>query len=59
MTSTTGSYDIHTRVRGAHWIGWVTRPGSDKPERSIILIGKTQEEAHERALAWAASLDRL
>ena len=58
MASST-SYDIHTKARGAHWIGWATRPGSDKPERSVVLIGKTREEAEARAQAWAASLDRL
>ncbi len=51
-----GSYDIHTEARGPHWIGWVTLPGSDKPERSIILIGKTREEAEARARAWINSV---
>ena len=50
------SYDIHTEARGPHWIGWVTLPGSDKPERSIILIGKTKEEAEARARAWITSI---
>ena len=47
-----GSYEIHTEARGPHWISWVSLPGSDKPERSIILIGKTREEAEARARAW-------
>ena len=51
--STPGSYEIHTAVRGPHWIGWVTRAGSDQPDRSIVLIGKTQEEAEARARSWA------
>jgi hypothetical protein len=59
MTSTVGPYEIHTQVRGAHWIGWVSRPGSDKPERSVVLIGKTEEEALRRAQAWAASLEAI
>jgi len=53
--SSDGSYDIHTEARGPHWIGWVTTPGSDKPERSIILVGKTREEAEARARAWVES----
>ncbi len=53
-----GSHDIHTEARGPHWIGWVTLPGSDKPERAIILIGKTREEAEERARAWITSIYR-
>jgi hypothetical protein len=54
--SSNGLYDIHTEARGPHWIGWVTLPGSDKPERSIILIGKTREEADARARAWITSI---
>ena len=56
MAPTTGSYDIHTEARGPHWIGWVAQPGSDKPERTIILIGKTREEAEARARAWVESI---
>jgi len=60
MASGSGSdaspYQIHTALRGSHWIGWVSLPGSDKPERSIVLIGKTQEEAEGRARAWISSI---
>ena len=56
MAATTGPYDVHTEARGPHWIGWVTLAGSDKPERSIILIGKTREEAEARARAWISSI---
>jgi hypothetical protein len=57
-SSPDGSYDVHTEARGPHWIGWVTRAGSDKPERSIILIGKTRDEAEARARAWMTSIYR-
>ena len=50
MAATTGPYDIDTEARGPHSIGWVTLAGSDKPERSIILIGKTREEARRTEL---------
>jgi hypothetical protein len=53
--SSAGSYKIHTEARGPHWISWISAPGSDKPERSIILIGKTREEAEVRARAWMTS----
>jgi|KBSMisStandDraft_5_1062788.scaffolds.fasta_scaffold3206741_1 hypothetical protein len=57
MTSSAAPpYEIHTASRGHHWIGWVTLPGSDEPERSIILIGKTREEAESRARAWLTSM---
>jgi hypothetical protein len=49
------SYDIRTAARGSHWVGWVVPSGSEKPERSIVLIGKTREEAEERARAWLNS----
>ena len=48
-----GSYEIHTAARGPHWIAWVSRPGSQEPDRSIVLIAKTEEDARARALAWA------
>lgn len=50
------SYEVHSAARGPHWIAWVSRPGSHEPERSIVLIGKTQAEAEARARAWAARI---
>jgi hypothetical protein len=48
-----GSYEIHSEARGPHWIAWVSRDGSGKPERSIVLVGATKEDAEARARAWA------
>jgi hypothetical protein len=53
MTTTGGSYTIHTEARGPHWVAWLTFGGDAKPERSIILIAATQEEAEARARQWA------
>jgi hypothetical protein len=53
MAETSAAYEIHTAARGPHWIGWITRNGSDQPDRAVVLIGKTQEEAEARARAWA------
>ena len=53
--ATIGAYEIHTAARGPHWIGWVSRPGSQHPDRSIIVVAPTQEEALARARAWAVS----
>jgi hypothetical protein len=50
---TGSSYQIHTEARGPHWIAWITRGGSDKPDRSVVLIARTQEEAEARAKQWA------
>ena len=51
--TTTGPYQIHTEARGPHWIGWITRDGSTKPDRSVILVAASQEEAEARARKWA------
>jgi hypothetical protein len=48
-----GSYQIHSDERGPHWIAWVSRDGSGKPDRSIVLVGATKEEAEARARRWA------
>jgi hypothetical protein len=50
-----GTYEIHSEARGSHWIAWVIRPGSPRPDRSAVLIGRSQEEAESRAKAWAES----
>jgi hypothetical protein len=53
MTTTDGSYTIHTEARGPHWIAWLTANADPKPERSIVLIAASQEEAEARARQWA------
>ena len=53
MPETHGSYQIHSEARGPHWIAWITRGAETKPERSVVLIGETQEEAETNARKWA------
>jgi hypothetical protein len=48
-----GNFEIHSEARGPHWIAWVTRAGSSEPDRSAVLVGRTQEEAVARAREWA------
>jgi len=48
-----GSFQIHTQERGPHWIAWVSRDGSGKPDSSVVLVAATREEAEERARRWA------
>jgi hypothetical protein len=48
-----GSYEIHSEARGPHWIAWITRAGSGKPDRSVVLVAASQEEAEARARKWA------
>jgi hypothetical protein len=53
MTTPSGTYQIHSEARGPHWIAWVSRDGSGKPDRSVILVAETRELAEARAERWA------
>jgi len=53
MTTTSGSYQVHSEARGPHWIAWISRDGSGKPERSVVLVAETREIAEENARAYA------
>jgi hypothetical protein len=53
MAPSSGSYQIHSEARGPHWIAWISRDGSGKPERSVILVAETRELAEARAERWA------
>jgi hypothetical protein len=55
--TTTGSYQIHSEARGPHWIAWITREGNPKPERSIVLVAASKDEAEARARRWAEQTD--
>jgi hypothetical protein len=53
MPAPTGSYQIHSEERGPHWIAWVSRDGTGKPDRSVILVGENQQKAEANARLWA------
>jgi len=53
MAATSGSYQIHSEAHGPHWIAWVSRDGGGKPEKSVILVAETREQAEARAERWA------
>ena len=53
MSTASGSYQIHTEARGPHWIAWVSRDGSGKPDRSVVLVAETKEKAEAKAQGWA------
>ena len=55
MPPTIGAFEIHSIARGPHWTAWISRPGSDLPHGSVVLVGETQEEAETRARAWLES----
>jgi hypothetical protein len=48
---------VQSQPRGAHWVAWFS--GADgKPERSVVVVGQTQEEAEAHARLWAAQNQR-
>jgi hypothetical protein len=53
MATNTGPYTIVSEARGSHWVAWLSRGADAKPEGSVVLIAKTQEQAEARAKAWA------
>jgi len=53
MPTTTGAFQIHSEARGQHWIAWVTRGADTTPDRSIVLIGASKDEAEARARRFA------
>ena len=58
VTTKHGVFEIHSEAHGPHWVAWLTRGGSDKPERSMAIVGETQEEAETRARQWAETSER-
>ena len=56
MSANIGPYEIHSAARGPHWIAWLTRDGGQLPDRSVVIVGETKEEAEARAKAWAESI---
>jgi hypothetical protein len=44
-----GSFQIHSEIRGSHWIAWISRDGSGKPDHSVVLVAASKEEAEKRA----------
>ncbi len=48
-----GSYEIKSEQRGGHWVAWVVREPGGKPDRSILIVGQTRDEAEQRARDWA------
>jgi hypothetical protein len=48
----TGPYNIHSEAHGKHWVAWVTRGDSAKPDRSILIVAANQQEAEAHARQW-------
>ncbi len=56
MSASAEHFEIRSEARGPHWVAWVTDGGDGKPVGSAVLVGRTREEAEDRARRWAESL---
>ncbi|MFB3853409.1 MAG: hypothetical protein ACE148_06245 [Vicinamibacterales bacterium] len=52
-TDRTSTLEVHSRASGSHWIAWVTKSGNPSPVKSVIVVGRTREEAEARVRSWA------
>ncbi len=55
MATTSDTFEIRSAARGPHWIAWVDHPGTESSRGTVVLIGKTREEAEARAREWIRS----
>ena len=42
-------YQVFSEARGPHWIAWISRDGSGQPDRSVVFVAATRQEAEARA----------
>jgi hypothetical protein len=54
--SENASFQVHSEARGPHWVAWISRGSSGAPERSIVIVGRTQKEAEARARQWGQEM---
>ena len=47
--------EIRSEQRGPHWIAWVA-DAQGKPAGSVILVGRSREEAEARARQWSSGV---
>ena len=55
--SNIGMYKIRSIARGPHWIAWAEEETDGKPVNSVVLVGRTKDEAENRAVAWAKEIN--
>lgn len=55
VTTKNGTFEIRSEAHGPHWVAWLARTADGAPDRSVLLVGQTREEAEARARQWAAS----
>jgi hypothetical protein len=44
--------EIGSEERGSHWVAWVIQGDHRMPAASVIMVGKTREEAEARIRQW-------
>ena len=53
MAAVITNYEIHSELRGGHWVAWVSPTGANAPAGAVTLVGQTREEAEANASQWA------
>lgn len=48
---------IRSEPRGRHWVAWLAE-ADGRPRQSVVVVGRTREEAEERVRQWAESAPR-
>jgi len=51
MAERNSSREVKSEKRGPHWVAWIP-DAAGKPVSSVILVGRSREEAVERARRW-------
>ena len=54
MAASNSSREVRSESHGPHWVAWIP-DAAGKPSGSVVLVGKTREEAEERVRQWAES----
>ena len=54
--SSIGMYKNRSVASGPHWIAWAEVETVGKPVSSVVLVGRPQDEAEPRAVAWAEKI---
>ena len=57
MAASNSPREVRSEARGPHWVAWIP-DASGKPSGSVVLVGKTREEAL-RAMLASAGQERL
>ncbi len=51
-----GNQQMHSELRGSHWVAWLTEGSDAHPVQSVLMVGQSREEAEARLKAWQAVL---